>query len=618
MKNYVVMTHYQLMYAVMHAHLYNKNNARLFISNDYINFDGINIDKILNKNIFIEANIFGTKSIQQDFFSALNSDNPKVAFDEVLENHFANIFTDCKGGTFYIFNEFQLYYYYIEKYANEIIIVEDGYGSYKQQNNILCFKGQYKEINPYIGTLFPLLHAKSPKVVKYLINVPVNELSVHKGLIEICDFKEMESKINRNSLLNFYKDIYNFPDKLNENSALLLTQPLKRANYCRTIDQMKLYKKILKEKLSQFDHIYIKPHPADDIGYNFLVNEKVTLLSSDFPVEVFNYTETEFELTYTFGSTASKIAKYSKDNISLFNYQKPTHNQIARFIKKFVRGVKIEILQVVEIDDNFNFEKDEFLKFKMPKNNSDFTYKTIILNNSSQQINFKHKVYTDCSKYDIINNHTYNYVFFVKNKLAINQEIIRELSYYFRNFYADTISTISTFIIKHEGVYHRVAMDKKSLLYTDYDVIFAAGIIKEENYRNHSGLFHSINTSVSVDIVEYFTTTNYEEKFTLLIENICSESPQDEEELLFQLTMIKLAMIKKIHIKNFNLNNKILLKILENNTFTNDNTLYKLKLIKTTYIALYYKLRVEKVIRIVRNSFVEETYLRLKDKIVKQ
>lgn len=91
----------------------------------------------------------------------------------------------------------------------------------------------------------------------------------------------------------------------NENTLLILTQPLFKDNFVPSLEtQKQIYTDIIKENKNKFDVIYVKPHPRDDFPYE-QIDCNIHVINKKIPTEVFNFmNRIMFKKAITISSTA--------------------------------------------------------------------------------------------------------------------------------------------------------------------------------------------------------------------------------------------------------------------------------------------------------------------------
>ncbi len=609
----------------MHAKLTNKP-AKLWISKEYSSFSDDICDKILSLKIFKEVKIFESAPVFQVFFHHLMKNEPEIAFDEILDDYFANIFHDIKEETFFIFNEYQLYYYYIEKYCKNITLVEDGYKSYQQQNKILRFKGQYTYITQYIGKYFPDVQGASKKITKYLVNeIPTDILKHQKDFIERCNFIEMEKEL-LDEMESICRTIFEYP-RLDENekSSLVLTQPLARANYCRYSAQFKLYDSLINKELARANKVYVKPHPADLLSYKAISNQNVIILNKNFPIEVYNYEKTKFQNCLTFGSTALGIAKYADKTTSMYSKRNTTHNKISKFIYHKTKKSRISLLIIVEILEDEEITENKLATLKKLYSNKLFELKIIAYGKNVSRLNAykgikflnltdKQEVAAYC-----LNNYQFNYAMFTNSSLYLSNNNLRSIHFSQRTNFSDIIVCNANYVFKYENKNIYITAFNIIHLLNENFLLLSRNILStmcEENDFNLLKHHHKYNYSISYiennalhEVLEYFKVTKKEELISLVaklidnLDNISEEISSDYFQMIISLVKIIHNYFPKEVAK---LSKKIpwneYFNLTANTHLVKYENIQKNMQIANSYFFIYYKLHIEKIVIYLRNN----------------
>ncbi len=530
MRNYVVITYYQLLYAILHVST-SKVPARIWIQKDYLSIDPNVVERLDGLNIFDSVHMVESGPVQNIFFEQLAAGDAKSAFTQTLERYFEKIFSDISEDTFYIFNEFQLCYYYVEKYCKHIVICEDGYNSYKSQNSILKFKGPAQLINQYVGTYFPKLHGGSSKVIQYLVNsYPEKVVPSHRNILEVCDFKEMENKVFHimNHICHAIFD-YPFLDG-GEKSSIILTQPLHRAKYCSYAEQVNLYKKIVKEEQDRGHKVYIKPHPADLVGYESIFNKDVIVLQANFPVEVFNYEKVLFKRCVTFGSTSQHIGQYAHEYIALYTSKKLTFSRVARSIRSYVgesRTTKILYLMGVVDGENSTFIKNIFKRANKLKHEYSIQF---VVYGPQVSIFQKYKHVTalnGVSKQEAlrycIDNFQFDFVFIGSNFYHINFDAVRDLKHIQQSQRVDICVPYTNYCLQYQNESKHILIYNILTLVND-ECVYISRLVAEE-LQDSNSLLDSFLTNPDYGIaylngirqIDLFDFFNISEKDTFFV-----------------------------------------------------------------------------------------------------
>ena len=161
MKTFVVMTYYQLMHSVAMALTLDEKPA-LYFSVNYLNVNDSFLERIRQTEIFDHVVGITARGDLAEFIAELNKtkDFTPEEVDEVgdsifekhLEPYYGELFKDADfDDTVYIYNDFQWYSYYVNKHFDDIVGVEDGYGSLEQQLKIHKYKGDQELVVKFLG-----------------------------------------------------------------------------------------------------------------------------------------------------------------------------------------------------------------------------------------------------------------------------------------------------------------------------------------------------------------------------------------------------------------------------------------------------------------------------------
>lgn len=353
MKSFVVMTYYQLMHAIaMTLEIGEKTN--LYFNVDYLKVESDFLDKIRGTKVFNKVVGMDSDEYKTSYNDALkkcqNMTSEQIdlignkIFEQYLEPYYEQKFHKADfEDEIYVYNDFQRYYYYISKHFKNIIGVEDGYCSLKQQINIHWFKGAYKWVEPFLGKYYPEPLYKGENVKRIISSRDFNDLpQYYKSKLEVVDFKELVRK-HYDDYVYILTQIFDLNDFcIDEKDVLILTTPLSRSKHCNSLQNYLFYKKLIAQEKKSGKKIYIKPHPADTlIAYELYEDEQVTVLPKDFPVELLQYKGVKVSKTISFSSTAL-VKDLGEENIVLYNGKK-TVKAINKFILKYISDEKLKL-----------------------------------------------------------------------------------------------------------------------------------------------------------------------------------------------------------------------------------------------------------------------------------
>ena len=221
------------------------------------------------------------------------------------------------------------------EYENSYMI-EDGLGNYigletpnYNENKLLQFFGVYiTNHHEGYGT-----HKNIKKV--YLTKPDVPEMV--KDKVEVIDMGKTWnnlSKNDKNKILEIFNINLEGIDFDNE-TVLILTEPLAEGNFITLKDELEIYKNII-EKFKD-KNLIIKPHPRDSKNYEDIFSD-IKIIDKYFPIELLNLIGVEPSVACSMVSTAllnfkkSKIYVYEGElnNEELIN----ARNELITMIKK--------------------------------------------------------------------------------------------------------------------------------------------------------------------------------------------------------------------------------------------------------------------------------------------
>lgn len=235
-----------------------------------------------------------------------------------------------------MYNDFCLLGYYLNVIRQPYDVIEDALDVYCEGGFIhkRCLK-THKEIaynyvrkticTGYAGSAMAReLEVNDAKVVYMPYDITLREVP-RRELFSNLD--EMQKK-----LLTRIFDIEPVVEQLLEKDGkknLVLTQPL-AADYVVTSEevQLNLYRKLIQELDGE---VYIKLHPRDCVDYSSLERRNChVFFKSNFPVELLNFVNVEFEECVTLCSSSIGGLENVKNARSLFH----EYSEISRFVKE--------------------------------------------------------------------------------------------------------------------------------------------------------------------------------------------------------------------------------------------------------------------------------------------
>lgn len=336
--NYLISTFYHLLIAIMYT-LKNKRPARLFIYQSYINFDRKLIDKLSNLGLFKDIVELYNGNIVGELHAELaeNPDEAKVIIPSKLYLKYVGTFERCnQRDNMYIFSDTLPYWYFVERYFDNIIKLEDAYSSFKRETELSMLTGLWKEIHDNYADLMPEILFKSNKIKKIIVSEPIKEIdTIYSDRIVVENTAELmeDYKVEMATIVN---DLFNSVDgHFNHDTILLLTQPLAHLKYCTKKQQMKLYKNILSHYKKK--NVVIKPHPADPMNYN---NTGYKVINKNLPIEVYNFLDVKINEVVTFGSSGVNTIKFADKLTILFKQDGFEFSDVTKGIKQITNEKK--------------------------------------------------------------------------------------------------------------------------------------------------------------------------------------------------------------------------------------------------------------------------------------
>ena len=354
MKSFVVMTYYQLMHSVAMA-LTLDEKPNLYFSMNYMNIKEELLERIRETGVF--QNVVGITgrgelaAFLAELKKTADYDDEQVdevgnsIFEEFLEPYYGELFKDADfDDTIYLYNDFQWQTYYIDKHFNDIVGVEDGYGSLLQQLKIHRSKGDHQLADKFRGKYFPAPLYQSPKIHTIISSRDFEELpDSYRKRLKIMDFNELVN----NNLAPFKEamlHIFEMADyQIEENSVLFLGQPLSRARYCNALEEYLFYKKAMQREVEEGHTVYFKGHPAETILSTLYETDKIHIMPKSFPVELLNYKDCRFEKVITFGSTGAKTLDCADAYIKIFPNEGAEAAEITQFIREYTEEERMTI-----------------------------------------------------------------------------------------------------------------------------------------------------------------------------------------------------------------------------------------------------------------------------------
>lgn len=366
MKSFVVMTYYQLMHSIAMA-LSLDEKPMLYFSKNYLDIQDDFLDRIRATGVFKKVvGITGRRELFA-FIAELNKTKEysteevdqigNSIFEKYLEPYYSLLFKDADvNDEIFIYNDFQWHYYYIEKHFQKIVGVEDGYASLEQQLRVHRFKGDHKLVEKFTGKYYPEPLYRSPKMQriissKYFDSIP----DYYKNKLQVIDYNDLIN-LNEKEFKEAVLAIFGISDySIEDNSTLFLSQPLARAQYCTSLTEYLMYKKILNEEVSKGNNVYYKAHPADAIDARMYESDSIHILPKSFPVELLNYKGCRFKKILSFGSTGVKTLSCADSFQMIFQKPNADNKEIKDFIKQMTQGETLR-LRVIILVSHLNLD----------------------------------------------------------------------------------------------------------------------------------------------------------------------------------------------------------------------------------------------------------------------
>jgi hypothetical protein len=300
MKSFLVQTYYQLMHSIATA-LTLDEKPILYVTLAYLDLDEDFLELIRETGVFSLVKGINKRTDDRRFRIELRktrgADESVIdelgnsLFETYLEPHYAEMFRDAdKDDDIYVYNDFQLNYYYIQKHFKSIIGLEDGYKVLPQYIGAHKFRGDMVLLEPFIEKgYYPGPLYTSPNVTKIICNSAYEDVKLddyYREKMVVWDYMDI-IELNKEKFKEAVLHIFRL-DKIDikENSVLILGQCLDRVKYCDSVTNYMLMRKMIRSELEKGYNVYFKPHPAEVNDARIYLDEGVTLLSQAFPVEI--------------------------------------------------------------------------------------------------------------------------------------------------------------------------------------------------------------------------------------------------------------------------------------------------------------------------------------------
>ena len=227
------------------------------------------------------------------------------------------------------------------EYENSYII-EDGLGNYMElsepdysQPILLKFLGVYtNKLYEGFGT-----HKNIKKVYLTKNNAP----QIIKNKTEVINIQKIWNDIDKNEkneileIFNINLDEINF----NDESVLILTEPLTEDKFLSLEDELTIYKDMI-EKFNE-KNIIIKPHPRDSKNY-YEIFPNIKIINKYFPIELLNLIGIEPSIACSVVSTALMNFKKSK----IYVYEGELKNEKLIYARnELIKIIKKENMKII-------------------------------------------------------------------------------------------------------------------------------------------------------------------------------------------------------------------------------------------------------------------------------
>ncbi|MDR2457255.1 MAG: glycosyltransferase family 52 protein, partial [Clostridiales Family XIII bacterium] len=361
---YIATTYYQIYKSIIFA-IKNKKPARLYIDYGYQQIPKEFAEKIKNTGIFKDVILFDVAQQIPELIKKINKnpEDAKYIIPSYLYERYMEIFRNAnKNDTVYCFLTHQPYWYFIERYFNSIIKVEDAYDTFAAEDmGLIGATGIWCQIMNFIGNGYPPIDFSSHKISKIIVSVmPENQPEELSRKIEVIDMKTFGVDI-KEKLIPIFQELFDLDISLfNENTFLILTQPLAKMGHCSDEEQKTIYKNIAK-KYGKGKTIIIKPHPADILDYSDLA---FPIISKNAPIEVYAISGIYVNTAVTFASRSIKTINFAKNKIEIYPY-KTINAEYKKMLKELLDYDKIKTDKVVKA--NNISAKQKFIRKILPK-----------------------------------------------------------------------------------------------------------------------------------------------------------------------------------------------------------------------------------------------------------
>jgi len=365
MKSFVVLSYYQLSHAIaLTLELGEKTN--LYFSVNHMGVDDSLAEKINATGLFHKVVLMDHSAVKRSLDGELERTvdlSPEEIdqignslFEKYLTPFYAKVFEDADfEDTIYVYNDFQLHYYYIASHFSDIVGIEDGYAILEKQMNLINNTGiQYfnhgKTKAAFVGKYWPEMQWKNPAVKTVISSVPLTDEAPAylKEKVSVLNYYELvrRHKEAHSSAMNLIFDVD--LSGMHPDASLVLTQALHRNKYCSGLENFLLHRKIIREELEKSDYVYVKPHPADRTDYSVLENERIIILEKNFPSEMLEREEISFHRVVSFMSAATERLQ-ADEHAAVFDEISPERSHIVGCISQMTAGESVRFDYYVRV-----------------------------------------------------------------------------------------------------------------------------------------------------------------------------------------------------------------------------------------------------------------------------
>lgn len=362
MKTIVIVAYYHLLHAIETA-LTLEEKPALVVCTEYTKMEDSLVESIENSGVFSTV----IKTNTQEFLEAFSKELKKTKkmdmaqirkigtslFDEYIDSYYYPKFEGLDfDDDVYIYTDYHLILYSINKHFKNIIMCEDGYQILYKRYETYKLYGYFSNLERFIEIgAYPKMRFECDKISKIICSGDDEGLpdELRKKVV-IWDFKE-ETKKNQEQYSETIKGIFPIRElEFSDGALLLIEQPLYRTHYCSNLSYYLYYRKLVKE-LSREHKIIIKPHPAGKRSVEAFENENVTILPKWIPAECLNYLDTEFDDVITFNSSSLDLISNTKHHTSLCDPQNINTDYLKEHIREYIEGEMINVGIFVFCDD---------------------------------------------------------------------------------------------------------------------------------------------------------------------------------------------------------------------------------------------------------------------------